>query len=119
MASQRATSEQLREISEALNDYEEKVRSGEQAVEEDLMFHLKIAEASDNAVLRSLLLIIIPDVISYNKELDICGEGRVVTALEEHRKIYSCIENRDMEGAAEAMRDHLNFFLSYTQDKSK
>lgn len=113
MASQRATDLQLDEIQQALNDHKEKALSGVQAVEEDLMFHLKIAEACDNSVLRSLLLIIIPDVISFKKELDVSGESSVESTVEQHQKIYSCIKNKDMEGAEAAMREHLGFSLAF------
>ena len=44
---------------EALKAFEEKVNNGEQGVEEDLMFHLKIAEATHNSVLNSLQLLIL------------------------------------------------------------
>ena len=43
-----------------------------------LMFHLKIAEASENAVLKSLLLIIVPDLINYTKNLNVCADGRAL-----------------------------------------
>ena len=68
----RRTERDIEEIQLALDNYENKVRLEEQAVEEDLMFHLKIAEASKNNVLTSLMLIITPDIISNFIQLDVC-----------------------------------------------
>ncbi|MEL6926959.1 MAG: GntR family transcriptional regulator, partial [Bacteroidota bacterium] len=93
LAAQRRTDEDLKMIKKALIDYEQKVEKGEQAVEEDLLFHLKIAEASKNNVLKSLMLIIIPDIISSFIKLDVCKDGRNLRAMQEHRSIVEHIEN--------------------------
>jgi len=97
LAAQRRTEEDLVNIKKALVDYEQKVELGTQAVEEDLLFHLKIAEASKNTVLKSLMLIIIPDIISSFLKLDVCKDGRDLRALEEHRSIVKHIENKEPE----------------------
>ena len=54
-AAERHTAEDITKMQEALDAYTQKVEKGEQAVEEDLMFHLKIAEAGKNSVLKSLM----------------------------------------------------------------
>ncbi|MEL6988050.1 MAG: GntR family transcriptional regulator, partial [Bacteroidota bacterium] len=62
-ASERRTKDDIVILENALKAYEDKIRRGEPAVEEDLLFHLKIAEASGNSVLKSLMLIITPDIV--------------------------------------------------------
>ncbi|MEO0585862.1 MAG: FadR/GntR family transcriptional regulator [Bacteroidota bacterium] len=106
-------------IEKALIAYEEKVEQGVQAVEEDLLFHLKIAEASKNSVLKSLMLIIIPDIISNFIKLDVCADGRPLRALEEHRIILDLIVAQDAEKAGEAMRTHLKEVYEYSQTLRK
>ena len=62
-AAERRTSDDLIILQNALNAFEEQAIQGIAAVEEDLLFHLKIAEASKNKVLMSLLLGITPDIL--------------------------------------------------------
>ena len=64
LAAERRTVDDIITIQKALDAYGEKVKTGEPAVEEDLLFHLKIAEASKNNVLKSLMMVIIPDICS-------------------------------------------------------
>ena len=118
LAAQRANADELAKIEEALNAFRVKVEAGEEGVEEDLMFHLKIAEASENKVLKSLLLIIVPDLISYTKDLHICGDGRSLQALQEHEEIFGHIKNQKVEAAGKAMKNHLKDVLNYDPNLS-
>lgn len=115
MAAERRTEEDIRNIRAALNAFAYKVEDGEQGVEEDLLFHLKIAEASKNSVLKSLMLIIIPDIIKEFKQLEICKDGKYYKALEEHKIIFEHIINREPEKAAAAMSVHLSEVLKHSR----
>ncbi|MEO1518313.1 MAG: FadR/GntR family transcriptional regulator [Bacteroidota bacterium] len=115
LAALRRTDQNIVDIKHALDAYEYKIKQNEQAVEEDLMFHLKIAEASKNAVLKSLMLIITPDIIKNFITLDICKESRFDDTLEEHQTILQHIVAQEPEQAAEAMRIHLNDVFEYSQ----
>ncbi|UZR98964.1 FadR/GntR family transcriptional regulator [Chondrinema litorale] len=117
LAAERATTDDIIKIKNALDAFQKKVSAGKQGVEEDLLFHLKIAEASKNSVLNSLLLIIVPDMIKLAKNLDICGEGRFKKAYDEHLEIFECINSHDVEGAGEAMKNHLLDILSFSLNK--
>ena len=114
LAAKRRTPEDIINIQKALDAYERKVLREEQAVEEDLLFHLKIAEASKNSVLRSLMLIITPDIVNSFIKLDVCKDGRFHRALEEHKVILDHIAGQQPELAAEAMRTHLKDVLEYS-----
>ncbi|MEM8889886.1 MAG: FadR/GntR family transcriptional regulator [Bacteroidota bacterium] len=111
LAAERRTDEDLTQISNALTEFGKKVEIDDPGVEEDLMFHLKIAEASKNSVLRSLSMIIFPDMVKYSQTLDICGDGRFRQSLTEHNEILEHIYARDPEKAANAMRLHLDDML--------
>lgn len=119
LAAERRTEEDIDNMVKALEAYEEKVNQGLQAVEEDLMFHLKIAEASKNTVLKSLMLIITPDIINNFIQLDVCKDGRFYTALKEHKIILDHIIAQEPEKAAQAMQNHLQDTLEYSKTLKK
>jgi GntR family transcriptional repressor for pyruvate dehydrogenase complex len=116
LAAERRTEEDIQNIKTALKDYEDEVEEGRKAVEQDLIFHLKIAEASKNNVLNSLMLIITPDIISNFNRHNICEGGRLYKSLNEHRMILKHIINQDIDAAGEAMRVHLQDVLEYSRD---
>lgn len=108
LAAERRTAEDLVEIKRALELYEQKINTSATAVEEDMLFHVKIAKASKNSVIESMILILIPDLIKNIVETKICGENRGKTAIPEHREILNAIELQDVNLAEKAMAGHLN-----------
>ncbi|MCG8514207.1 MAG: FadR family transcriptional regulator [Halanaerobiales bacterium] len=116
-AALRRSSKDIEELEKALDEYKARVDANLSGVKEDFNFHLKIADASQNNVIKSLMLIIIPDIIEIYRKLNVCGEGRFYKSLDEHRAILECIIRQNAEEAEEAMRIHLNdvveFSLSY------
>ena len=115
MAAQRRTTEDIVNMKNALDAYEIKVRNGLPAVEEDLLFHLTIAEAGRNTVLKSLMLIITPDIVKNFTKLDVCKDGRFYRSLEEHKTILEYIVNQKPELAAKAMNEHLQDVVDYSK----
>lgn len=115
LAAMRRTEEDIVAIKKALDAHEEIVKKGLPAVEQDLMFHLKIAEASKNSVLKSLMLIITPDIIKSFNEHNVCSDDRVFISLDEHKEILKHIINQDAEAAAVSMNTHLQEVLEYSK----
>jgi len=115
-AAKRRTEQDIVEMNNALAAYQEKINTGQTAVEEDLIFHLKIAEASKNSVLKSLMLIITPDIVNSFISLEICDDRNVRKPLEEHQHILQCIINQEPEAASIAMQNHLKDVLDYSKD---
>ena len=114
LAAERRTQEDIIEIGLALKAYEAKVKSNQSAVEEDLMFHLKIAEASKNAVLKSLMLIITPDIVNNFIQFKVCDDNEEENkVLREHKEILQHIVNGDGEAASKAMNKHLKDVLEF------
>ncbi len=101
-------------MSKAIHKFEEKSKAGHNAVEQDLLFHIKIAEASGNSVLKSLMMIITPDIIKNFKRLRICDDAQLDSTAMEHRMIYNAIVDRDSDAAVEAMRYHLNDIKNFS-----
>lgn len=102
-------------ISEALHNYEMKLRSDDDAIEEDLMFHIKIAEASGNSVLKSLMLIITPDIVKNFIDLKVCNETNNNKTILEHKLIVDNIIKKNPEGAIEAMQKHLEDVVDFSK----
>lgn len=117
LAAERRTEEDLLALELALAAYEEKTQAKESAVEEDLLFHLKIAEASKNSVLKSLMLIIAPDIMSNFIQYKVCDEHTEFKAMYEHQQILEHIRNNDSEAAAAAMRAHLSDVIEFSKSK--
>lgn len=113
-AAQRRTKDDIAAIQNALSDYETKISEGHPAVEEDLLFHLKIAEASKNTALKSFMLIITPDIVKNFIELKVCDNASFLKTVEEHKKILNFIIDRDPVAAGKAMRQHLNDVLEFS-----
>ena len=113
-AAERRTDEDIQALHKALDEYEQKISNGRPAVEEDLMFHLKIAEASKNSALKSFMMIIIPDIIKNFIDLRVCEDDRFLKTVEEHREILNHIINQEIEAAGDAMRNHLQEVLEFS-----
>jgi len=115
MAAERRTINDITNIKKALDAYEKKIREGVPAVEEDLLFHLAIAEAGKNTVLKSLMMIITPDIVKNFTKLDVCKDGRFYRSLEEHKIILEHIVKKEPELAAKAMKEHLTDVIDYSK----
>lgn len=114
LAAKRRTEEDIIEIKKAIAAHEGKIKTNENSVEEDLLFHLKIAEASKNTVLNSLMLIITPDIVNNFIKYKVCDEQTELRAHQEHQKILECIIKQDGEAAAEMMQEHLKDVLEFS-----
>ncbi len=114
LAAMNRTNDDLVKMSNALNLYESKLQTGSLAIEEDLMFHIKIAEAGKNSVLKSLMMIITPDIIKNFTQREICSVTNNYKTIDQHRNILEMISNKNPEGAVEAMDFHLIDIRNYT-----
>ena len=114
LACERRTDEDILLLETSLNNYLEKATQGIKAIEEDLMFHLTIAELSKNKVLKSLLLIIIPDIISNYSVFKVC-DTITKQSLLEHEQMFNCIKEKNPETAVQIMNEHLKDVMAFAQ----
>lgn len=114
LACQRHTEDDLRLLENSLDDYLGKALKGMKALDEDFMFHLSIAGASKNTVLKSMLLIIVPDILSNYSIFKVCDTVSA-KAVEEHRQILQAIRRRDCEAATSLMQEHLSGVLDFAK----
>ena len=113
LAAERRTEEQLANIGEALEAYRLKVENNENAVEEDLMFHLKISEASGNPVLNTLMLIITPEIIANFEKYHVCTKSMTGDNIIEHQQIFDAIKEKNPEKAKRELQFHFKTLYEY------
>lgn len=111
----RRTVKDIENLAEALEKYKMRVDERLPGVKEDFNFHLKIAEASQNTVIKSLMQIIIPDIINIYRDLNICGDGRFYKSFDEHQIILEAIIKQNPEEAKHAMREHLKDVVDFSR----
>lgn len=117
LAAMRRTDEDLELLRSAVADYDNKVNSKQDAVQEDMFIHLRIANATKNSVFESMLLMLLPDIIKNIIEKKICGDNRGVQAMEEHHEILQAIADQDADAAGTAMATHLDDILRISREK--
>lgn len=113
LAAIRRTDEDLKQIQNALEAYKDKVENGKDAVQEDLLFHLAIAEASHNSSLNKFMLIITPKIITNFEKYHVCDKNRAFLGIEEHKAIYIAIKDQDPQRAKQKMKDHFKDLYQY------
>ncbi len=116
LAATRRTKEQINQIQEAHEAYSKKAIQGLEAVEEDLMFHLKLAEASNNTVINSIMLIITPEIISHFVKNKVCNKENNYLLIKEHQAIVDAIREKDPEKAVASLNDHFKELHRYCEE---
>lgn len=117
LAAVRRTEDDLVLLRAAVADYDNKVNSKQDAVQEDMFIHLRIANATKNSVFESMLLMLLPDIIKNIIEQKVCGDNRGMQAMAEHHEILQAIADQDADAAGTAMAVHLDDILRISREK--
>lgn len=112
-AAMRRTSKDLLQLKEALDAYKYKVENGEDAVQEDLLFHLAIAKASGNSTMNTFMLIITPEIITNFEKYHVCDADLSQKGIKEHEAIYDAIVKQDVKLAKQKMKEHFSVLYQY------
>ncbi|MEI6865345.1 FadR/GntR family transcriptional regulator [Flavicella sp.] len=113
LAAIRRTDEDLEQIKESLDAFREKALRGEDAVQEDLLFHLAIAKASKNSTINTFMLIITPEIIINIEKHHVCADGLAIAGIKEHEEIFNAIKLQDEELVKEKMKIHFKTLYEY------
>lgn len=105
-AAANATQEEIAHLEDILQRQGEKMRRGEETIEEDSEFHYAIALAARNSVVLSVLDVLI-DLLRESRTRSLQLRGRRERSYEGHRRILRAIKRRDAAAAAAAARHHL------------
>lgn len=119
LAAERATAEDVAQLTEALDHSRESVDNVEHTAEAGVNFHLALAEAAHNQVL-TLMYRTIHDLY-----LETARQTRFTSEIArdrvcDHERIFEAICDRDPEAAANAMQDHIEkagVFLTQSVDQ--
>lgn len=107
LAASRRTEDDILLMKDALKDFDAKVLSDQNAVDDDMLFHIRLAGATKNTFIESMLLVLIPDLIRNINDKEVCDVDISHQAITEHHHILDAIINQDVEAAENAMRTHL------------
>lgn len=107
LAALRRTDEDLKQIKIALDTFESKVLNGENAKQEDLLFHLAIAKASRNNLLESLILFVSSKIMSNLEKYHVCDENKRFAEISNLKSVYDSIEKKSPQLAKKYMENHL------------
>ena len=113
LAAIRRTTDDLIHLENALTAYSDKVIAGEDAVQEDLLFHLAIARASGNPTLNTFMLKITPEIINNFEKHHVCDKDTAFIGIEEHNAIIHAIRENDPDAAKDAMKKHFKALYQY------
>lgn len=111
LACRNASDEELEELVQVHDDVSQKIESERVSFDEDLVFHLKIAELSKNPALKSFISLLTSQAISLFKEVEhTIGREKVTERLRnakhEHQRILDAILQRDELKARKAITEH-------------
>ena len=113
LAATRRSYDDLNKMKDALDAYSEKVNNGQEAVQEDLLFHLAIAKASGNSTINTLMLIITPEIITNFEKYHGCDENQEMKGIQEHEDIYNAIKDQNPQLAKQKMKEHFKALYQY------
>lgn len=119
LAALRRTDEDLKLLKNALDAYAQKVENKEDAVEEDLLFHLAIARASGNSTLKTFMLIITPEIITNFEKYHVCDTNQSFKGIQEHTEIFEAICDQNPQLAKEKMKIHFRILYQYCYNLSE
>lgn len=114
LCADRRTDDDMKKINHALEQFQ-KYWDTPERVTYDFAFHRAIAEASHNPVMKAMLLIITPDILTiYNRERFCAPRKQLV---DEHLKMVELIRERKADEAERLMIQHLSDVVEFAQQK--
>lgn len=113
---QRRTEADLKLIEKSFLICDKKIKEGGAAIEEDLNFHRQIAQASKNHVLKSMMLIITPDIMTNYRKYWICDKNKHIAGIE-HQLMFEYIKSQNADEAEAIMKIHLKGVMNFAKSE--
>ncbi|WP_426359287.1 FadR/GntR family transcriptional regulator [Pseudocolwellia sp. HL-MZ19] len=113
MAAKKRTAKHMKNIWTALNAFDKQIEEGNDAIKEDIAFHLAIADASGNPYFSRFIKYIGEGVIPSREiitehEQSLDSKEYLAIIQKEHKNIASAIDAKDQVSARAAIYEHLN-----------
>lgn len=102
----RGTDTEIKRILDYGKRVEDKIRQGQDRTKDEQAFHKAIAQATHNEFINKLMPILY-QAISKGVVLSIQSEGVIKNTVSDHRMIMEFLEQRNPEGARNAMKIHI------------
>jgi GntR family transcriptional regulator, transcriptional repressor for pyruvate dehydrogenase complex len=122
-AAEVATPEMVTAIANCHRQHEAAVAAGQSGIGDDIVFHLKVAEAAGNKTLMGLMGLIglfAADLIKLAADHSSCKGGRAEIAVAEHAAVLAAIERGNGDAAAAAMHHHIEeSWIQFERTKPK
>ena len=103
----RHTDDDLARVAAALRHMEESIDDMDAYAQADVDFHFLLMELSGNQLARNITQILFQRARSSERFVQNQTEEAFRLTLDEHRKVYQAIADRDADAAAAAMRTHI------------
>jgi GntR family transcriptional regulator, transcriptional repressor for pyruvate dehydrogenase complex len=107
VAAVRRIDEDLAELERVVAVQRRKLKTGQNAIDEDTAFHAALARATRNRVVVRIMETL-NDLLVESRKLTLRQKGRPEVSLAGHEKIVAAIRRRDPEAAYAAMRRHID-----------
>ena len=120
LAAERATEEQIGELSKLLEQFQKPDQNMELYVKVDDNFHAVLSQATQNPIFGIIMRSVI-SYLHYSRELTINRFGKDIV-LEQHRAIYNGVKKRNPDEARKAMDHHVStiaYHLHEIQEEKK
>lgn len=106
LAAERATGEHIATMSEEIASMYASLDEPEQFLVHDMRFHQTVAAASGNRILTALMNMV-AKILFEARSKTVKRATDLKESAEMHRHIYRAVRERNIEGARQAMREHL------------
>lgn len=114
LAAERATDQQIRQLSDLLERFNTPGQDMESYVEVDDNFHAVLSEATQNPTFGIIMRSII-SYLHFSRELTINRFGKNIV-YKEHMEIFNGVKNHDPEAAMTAMAHHINSVAEHLRE---
>ena len=106
LAARNITDEELDRLKIIVCDQERRILAGTEDSELDAAFHFQLALASKNRVVKQVMNTV-NGILNESRAKYLWSEARRKASVVGHLKVIDALENRDPDGAFEAMKEHL------------
>ncbi|MBI4011912.1 MAG: FadR family transcriptional regulator [Candidatus Rokubacteria bacterium] len=106
LAAQRASPDEVQELTRILDEQAKEVEAGRTGLAQDAAFHTAIAHSAHNRAI-SRIVNTLMDLLTQTREESLQTPGRPERSHQDHRRVLAAIRARDEPAAQHAMLDHL------------
>lgn len=107
VAATRVTDAEIAELERILRGQRRKLRAGQSAIADDTAFHSALAHATHNRIVVHIMETL-NDLLIESRKLSVRQQGRPFRSIRGHAALITALRRRDPDGAARAMRDHID-----------